>query len=66
MAKADKFGLTVHFARERDTKGTIVFKEVNADGTEAFSPTVKSMYVAKHAFKDGKVPDNLTATITEK
>lgn len=68
MAKektAEKLALTVHFAHERDTKGTIVYKEVNADGTESFLPTVKTMYVAKHAFKAGKVPEKLTAVITE-
>ena len=35
------------FKKLKETKGTVVFEQVNEDGTEVFSPSMKTIYVAK-------------------
>lgn len=35
------------FKKLKETKGTVVFEQVNEDGTEVFSPSIKTVYVAK-------------------
>lgn len=54
MAKPIKTKLT----RERDTKGTYVFKNGDADAP------IPSLYIKKSAFKD-EAPDAIEITISE-
>lgn len=35
------------FKKIKETKGTVVFEQVNEDGTEVFSPSIKTVYIAK-------------------
>jgi hypothetical protein len=56
--------INVHFTTEKETKGTIKMKEVNADGTDSFAPKIGTLYVKKSNFPDGKVPKLLVLTLT--
>ena len=40
---------TMFFKKLKETKGTVVFEEVNEDGSEMFSPSIKTVYVSKSA-----------------
>ncbi|MCA1379445.1 hypothetical protein I6F34_01245 [Bradyrhizobium sp. BRP05] len=53
---------TLHFVVEKETKGAVRYKEVNADGTDAFAPQIGTLYVRKSAMP-GKVLDKLTVTV---
>lgn len=54
--------ISLHFTIEKETKGAVRFKEVNADGSEAFDPKIGTLYVRKSAM-GGKLVQNLTMTV---
>lgn len=54
---------TLYFKRSKETKGTVIFEQVNEDGTEHFAPAIKTMYVAKSSpLLQGGKTQRLTAT----
>jgi hypothetical protein len=54
--------ITLHFAVEKETKGAVRFKEVNADGSDVFDAKIGTLYVRKSAMP-GKVVPKLTITV---
>ena len=54
----------LYFVFERETKGTIRFKEIVPEGS--YSPKIGTLYVQKTALKDGKIPKGLWVTIEDK
>ena len=54
---------TLRFIVEKETKGAVRYKEVNEDGTDAFSPVVATLYVRKSAMPGGKIPPTLMVAI---
>jgi len=55
--------MTLHFRPKKETKGTVVFEEVQADGSPSFNPSIPTVYIQKHAMPDGKVPRVLRMTV---
>jgi hypothetical protein len=49
---------TITMKKVKETKGTIVY------GEEGFSPKIPQVYIQKHAFTEGKVPDTITVVVT--
>jgi len=56
-----QYRLTFKF--ERETKNTGRFKECEADGSPAFSPKLDTVYLAKSAMPNGKIPQMLTLIV---
>lgn len=54
----------LNFIVEKETKGAVRFKEVDAEGNDAFAPVVATLYVRKSAMPGGKIPAKLNVTIT--
>ena len=54
--------VTLHFAVEKETKGAVRYKEVNADGTDVFDAKIGTLYVRKSAMP-GRVVDKLEVTV---
>ncbi|MCK1741350.1 hypothetical protein IVA80_10860 [Bradyrhizobium sp. 139] len=55
--------IKLHFAIEKQTKGAVRFKEVNADGSDAFDPKIGTLYVRKSAM-GGQLVEKLTLNVT--
>lgn len=55
--------VTLHFVPERETKGAVRFKEVNADGTDVFDAKIGTLYIRKSAM-GGKIPQRVAVAIT--
>jgi hypothetical protein len=65
MAKAEnKLNVSILMGFKKLTEGTVVYEHVEEDGSQAFSPIVRSLYIAKRVFK-GEPPKKLTLTFTE-
>jgi hypothetical protein len=54
--------ITLHFAVEKETKGAVRYKEVNADGTDVFDAKIGTLYVRKSAMP-GRVVQSLTLNV---
>ena len=54
----------LRFIVEKETKGAVRYKEVDIDGADAFAPAVGTLYVRKSAMPSGKIPQELSVTIT--
>lgn len=53
---------TLHFTVEKETKGAVRYKEVNADGSDSFDPKVATLYVRKSAM-GGAIVKGFTMTL---
>ena len=40
---------TIYFKKAKETKGTVVFEQIEQDGTECFAPVIRTLYLAKHS-----------------
>ncbi len=54
--------LTLHFAFEKETKGAVRYKEVDAEGKDAFDAKIGTVYVRKSALP-GKIVQKFTMTL---
>ena len=54
---------TITLQLERETKGTVRYREVDDKGNDPDAPVVRTLYVAKSAL-DGERPPTLTLTVT--
>lgn len=59
MAKKEDAGFKTKLTKERDTKGTFVYKN------DADNAPVRSLYISKDAFGDGEAPASITVTVAE-
>lgn len=55
---------TLHFTVEKETKGAVRYKEVNADGSDTFDAKIGTLYIRKSAM-GGKLIDKVTVTVAE-
>jgi hypothetical protein len=55
---------TLHFVVEKETKGAVRYKEVNADGSDVFDAKIGTLYMRKSVMP-GKVIPKLAVTVAE-